>query len=227
MKREIIKTSDGSTTLQITQWNECYHSKHGAIQEALHVFIKNGLQLFENKDISILEIGFGTGLNTLVTFVEHSKLGLKINYQTVEAYPLLWEEARQMNYCEILKINELNPIFEKIHLSDWNENIPISDTFTLFKRQQFFEQINDKNQFDLIYFDAFGARVQPELWEENIFQKMYNALKINGMLVTYSAKGSVQRAMKTCGFQVEKLQGPLGKREMLRAKKVLSDITSS
>ncbi|MDO4230318.1 MAG: tRNA (5-methylaminomethyl-2-thiouridine)(34)-methyltransferase MnmD [Capnocytophaga sp.] len=219
MKREIIKTSDGSTTLQITEWNECYHSKHGAIQEALHVFIKNGLYLFDNQNVSILEIGFGTGLNTLITFIEHSKLGLKVHYQTVEAYPLLWEEVQQMNYCKELKMNNLNSIFEKIHLSNWNENIQLSDTFILTKRQQFFEQIDDENQFDLIYFDAFGARVQPELWEENIFQKMYKSLNFNGYLVTYSAKGSVQRAMKTCGFQVEKLQGPPGKREMLRAKK--------
>ena len=219
MKKKVIQTSDGSTTFQIDEWDECFHSKHGAIQESLHVFIKNGLYLFKNQDISILEIGFGTGLNGLITYLKHYELELKINYETVEAYPLLWEEAQQMNYCEQLNVNELNPIFEKIHQSKWNESIVISNSFTLKKRKHFFEQIDDFECFDLIYFDAFGARVQPELWEETIFKKMYNSLKNNGVLVTYSAKGSVQRAMKLCGFDVEKLQGPPGKREMIRAIK--------
>ncbi|ATA90241.1 tRNA (5-methylaminomethyl-2-thiouridine)(34)-methyltransferase MnmD [Capnocytophaga stomatis] len=219
MERKVIITSDGSTTFQIPEWDECFHSKHGAVQEALHVFIKNGLHLFENQLVSILEIGFGTGLNALVTYLEHSKLGLKIHYETVEGYPLSWEEAQQMNYCNQLNNSSLQSIFEKIHQSEWEKEIPISESFIIKKRNHFFEQINDFERFDLIYFDAFGARVQPELWEISIFEKMYKALKKGGYLVTYSSKGSVQRAMKTCGFQVEKLQGPPGKREMLRAKK--------
>lgn len=219
MERKVIITSDGSTTFQIPDWDECFHSKHGAVQEALHVFIKNGLHLFENQLVSILEIGFGTGLNALVTYLEHSKLGLKIHYETVEGYPLSWEEAQQMNYCNQLNNSSLQSIFEKIHQSEWEKEIPISESFIIKKRNHFFEQINDFERFDLIYFDAFGARVQPELWEISIFEKMYKALKKGGYLVTYSSKGSVQRAMKTCGFQVEKLQGPPGKREMLRAKK--------
>lgn len=219
MKTEIIKTSDGSTTFHILEWGECFHSKHGAIQEALHVFIKNGLQLFENKEVSILEIGFGTGLNTLVTYTEFRNLGLKIYYETVEGFPLSWEEVSQMNYCNLLNFSNLESVFQTIHQCEWDTEIEISTDFRFKKRKQFFEQIADNERFDLIYFDAFGARVQPELWEEFIFQKMYNALKINGVLVTYSAKGSVQRALKSCGFQVEKLQGPPGKREMIRAIK--------
>lgn len=219
MKTEIIKTSDGSTTFHILEWGECFHSKHGAIQEALHVFIKNGLQLFENQEVSILEIGFGTGLNTLVTYTEFRNLGLKIYYETVEGFPLSWEEASQMNYCNLLNFSNLESVFQTIHQCEWDTEIEISTDFRFKKRKQFFEQIADNERFDLIYFDAFGARVQPELWEEFIFQKMYNALKINGVLVTYSAKGSVQRALKSCGFHVEKLQGPPGKREMIRAIK--------
>lgn len=219
MERKVIITSDGSTTFQIPQWDECFHSKYGAVQEALHVFIKNGLHLFENQKVSILEIGFGTGLNTLVTYAEHFKQNLTIRYETVEGYPLSWEEARQMNYCNQLENKLLYPIFEKIHQSEWEKEFLISEKFSFKKRKQFFEDISDFERFDLIYFDVFGARVQPELWEVSIFEKMYNALKKDGYLVTYSAKGSVQRAMKHCGFQVEKLQGPPGKREMLRAKK--------
>ncbi|ATA74185.1 tRNA (5-methylaminomethyl-2-thiouridine)(34)-methyltransferase MnmD [Capnocytophaga sp. H2931] len=219
MNRQVITTSDGSTTIHIPEWNENFHSKHGALQEAMHVFIKNGLQLFENRQISILEIGFGTGLNALVTYIEHQNLRLQVHYEGIEAYPLSWEEAQQMNYTQIIGNEKLDPIFEHIHQSDWQTNIPITETFTLKKRRQQFETIDDINRFDLIYFDAFGARVQPELWEEIIFEKMHKALKNEGVLVTYSAKGSVQRAMRQCGFQVEKLAGPPGKREMLRAKK--------
>ncbi len=220
MKKQIITTADGSTTFQIPEWDECFHSKHGAIQEALHVFIKNGLQLFKNQSVSILEIGFGTGLNALVTFANHLDLGLRVHYETVEAYPLSWNEAKQMNYYEQLNRNDLASIFEKFHQADWNKEVIISEFFTLKKRHHFFEEIDDIERFDLIFFDAFGARVQPELWEESIFEKMYRALKNNGFLVTYSAKGSVQRAMKKCNFRVEKLQGPPGKREMLRAQKL-------
>lgn len=227
MKKQIITTADGSTTFQIPEWNECFHSKHGAIQEALHVFIKNGLQLFENQSISVLEIGFGTGLNALVTFANHLNLGLQVRYETIEAYPLTWNEAQQMNYCEQLNRNDLTSIFEKIHQADWNEDAIISDSFTLKKRHHFFQEMDDFERFDLIYFDAFGARIQPELWDEFIFQKMYNALKNNSFLVTYSAKGSVQRAMKKCGFQVEKLQGPPKKREMLRAQKLTHQETEN
>ena len=219
MKRNIIITADGSTTIQIEEWNEHYHSIHGAIQEAYHVFIKNGLQLFAGQNISILEIGFGTGLNTFITFLEHQKLNQNIHYQSIESYPISVEQALQMNYVQELKADEFLPIFKKLHTSDWEKNIVLTETFSFRKRQQYFQEITDSNTFHLIYFDAFGARVQPELWTSTIFKKMYNALIPNGILVTYSAKGSVKRAMIEVGFKVEKLPGPPGKREMLRAVK--------
>lgn len=219
MKREIFHTLDGSTTIHLPDWNESYHSKHGAIQEAYHVFIKNGLSLFQDKPISILEIGFGTALNTFITFLESQKSFQNIDYVGVEAYPISAQEVLQMNYVSELDAEKERPIFELIHESDWEEKIAITPNFNLTKRKQFFDEISDENQYDLIYFDAFGYRVQPELWSTEIFEKMYKALKENGVLVTYAARGVVKRSMIEVGFSVEKLAGPPGKREMFRATK--------
>lgn len=219
MKREIIQTLDGSTTIQIKEWDECYHSKHGAIQEAQHVYIKNGLSLFQNKPISILEIGFGTGLNAFITFLEGNKMNQSIDYVGVEAYPISADELISMNYVEELKATDEKDIFEKMHQCNWEEKTFFGDVFSLTKRKQLFEEIDDLNRFDLIYFDAFGYRVQPELWSTAIFKKMFDALKNNGLLVTYAARGVVKRSMIEVGFKVEKLEGPPGKREMFRARK--------
>jgi tRNA U34 5-methylaminomethyl-2-thiouridine-forming methyltransferase MnmC len=216
LKREIIITSDGSTTIHIPAWNEQYHSKHGAIQEAYHVFIKYGLEFVSLDKISILEIGFGTGLNCFITYLESDK---EIDYTGVEAYPVAEEEIDKLNYVSELKAEHSEAIFREIHKTAWEEKHKIHENFTLTKRQQYFSDITDSNSFNLIYFDAFGARVQPELWTEEIFKKMYTALQKNGVLVTYAAKGSVRRAMEAVGFTVERLPGPPGKREMLRAIK--------
>jgi tRNA U34 5-methylaminomethyl-2-thiouridine-forming methyltransferase MnmC len=219
LKREIIQTLDGSTTIQIKEWDECYHSKPGAIQEAQHVYIKNGLSLFQNKPISILEIGFGTGLNAFITFLEGNKMNQSIDYVGVEAYPISADELISMNYVEELKATDEKDIFEKMHQCNWEEKTFFGDVFSLTKRKQLFEEIDDLNRFDLIYFDAFGYRVQPELWSTAIFKKMFDALKNNGVLVTYAARGVVKRSMIEVGFKVEKLEGPPGKREMFRARK--------
>ncbi|MCB4809428.1 tRNA (5-methylaminomethyl-2-thiouridine)(34)-methyltransferase MnmD [Tamlana sp. 62-3] len=259
MKREIIITADGSTTIHIPEWNEQYHSKHGAIKEAYHVFIKQGLKYFHDKywhservseshdidviqsaaefylkedgvtpsaveehkkinnSVSILEIGFGTGLNAFITLFEAEKLNLKIDYFGVEGYPVAVNEVEKLNYAK--EIQQSEEIFREIHKVSWEEKHNITPYFSLVKQEKFFDAIEDENAFNIIYFDAFGARVQPELWTETIFQKMYKALKNNGVLVTYAAKGSVRRAMQAVGFLVEKLPGPPGKREMLRATK--------
>ena len=219
MKREIIITSDGSSTIHLPEWDEQYHSKHGAIQEAKHVFIKSGLSLFSDRKISILEIGFGTGLNSFITFLEAPKFNLDINYVGVEAYPVAPEEIERLNYVSELEATDFECTFKQMHELQWEIKNEITSHFTLTKRKQFFNEINDINTFDLIYFDAFGARVQPELWTEDIFKTMFNSLKNGGILVTYSAKGSVRRAMQSVGFTVERLPGPPGKREMLRALK--------
>lgn len=219
MKRKIILTADGSKTIQIEDWDEQYHSKHGAVQEAYHVFITHGLRLFANRKISLLEIGFGTGLNALITLLEATKLNLKIDYVGIEAFPVSMEEMAELGYCAQLDCMEEQGKFQKMHESPWEEPCPISDGFVLTKQKKDFLQVDDKNLFNLIYFDAFGARVQPELWTEQIFSKMYDALRLQGVLVTYAAKGSVRRAMQAVGFTVERLPGPPGKREMLRATK--------
>lgn len=219
MEREIIRTKDGSTTIHIKDWDECYHSKHGAIQEAQHVFIKNGLALYQNQSVSILEIGFGTGLNAFITYLESKKLNLDIDYVGVEAYPVSISELSAMNYVSELNADDKNTIFNLLHESNWEEKVVIDPFFTITKRQQFFEKINDFEQFDLIYFDAFGYRVQPDLWSTSIFKKMYTALRPGGKLVTYAARGVVKRSMIEVGFNVEKLPGPPGKREMFRATK--------
>ncbi len=223
MKREIIITGDGSSTIHIPEWNEQYHSKHGALQEAIHVFVNMGLiPISEREDlaeISILEIGFGTGLNALVTYEESRNRSRTINYTGVEAYPVAREEVDKLNFSEIIKDPLAVDFFDKIHKCEWGNEIEITKSFKLTKQQKFFQDIEDVELYDLIYFDAFGARVQPELWSVDIFKKMFTALKSNGVLVTYAAKGSVRRAMLEVGFFVERLPGPPGKREMLRATK--------
>lgn len=219
MEREIIRTKDGSTTIHIKDWDECYHSKHGAIQEAQHVFIKNGLALYQNQSVSILEIGFGTGLNAFITYLESKKLDLEINYVGVEAYPVSISELSAMNYVSELNADDKNAIFNLFHESNWEEKVIIDPFFTITKRQQFFDEITDCEKYDLIYFDAFGYRVQPDLWSTSIFKKMHTALRPGGKLVTYAARGVVKRSMIEVGFTVEKLPGPPGKREMFRATK--------
>lgn len=221
MKRTILKTGDGSYTLHIPEWDEQYHSKHGAIAEALHVFIKEGLyhwlSLNSASKVSILEIGFGTGLNALLTFLEAQKQSWNINYTGVEAFPLGLEEYQKMNYTDMLAHSE--EAFLKLHNSPWEENASISQSFQLRKEQKLFSEISAVNTFHLIYFDAFGIRVQPELWTEEIFAIMHNSLKPKGILVTYAANGNARRVMQAVGFNVERLPGPPGKKEMLRATK--------
>lgn len=221
MKREFLLTGDGSLTIHLPEWEEQYHSKHGAIQEAIHVFIKTGLQHYvttnKTKSISILEIGFGTGLNALLTQQFSHHHSISINYTAIEAYPVAFEEVSQLNFSSQLGIK--NTIFLDLHKTSWEQTQVITPFFKLYKREQFFDAIKDISEYQLIYFDAFGARVQPELWTEEIFRKMYTALQEKGVLVTYAAKGSVRRALQSVGFTVERLPGPPGKREMLRATK--------
>ncbi len=227
MKREIIITGDGSKTIHIPEWDEQYHSKHGAIQEANHVFLNMGLDHYRSKPsyqkqtpIAILEMGFGTGLNALLTFFDAQKTQTPIQYTGVEAYPISAEEIKAMDYVSLIKEEVAQGVYDQLHTTFWESQQEISPSFQLIKREQRFEEIVDQDAFDLVYFDAFGARVQPELWGEVIFKKMYTALRENGVLVTYAAKGSVRRAMQAVGFEVERLPGPPGKREMLRATKI-------
>ena len=220
MKREIIVTKDGSTTIYFPDINETYHSKFGAILESNHVFIDMGLKLFSDKpEVSILEIGFGTGLNALLTIIESAKNKQNIFYTGVDAYPVALTEIQQLNFVSELNNQIEQELFDKMHTSNWDEQIKLTDHFNLTKKEQFFQQIDDQNAFDLIYFDAFGYRIEPELWSKTIFEKMYRALKPNGVLVTYACRSSIKLDMISIGFKVEKLPGAPGKREMLRASK--------
>ena len=219
MERKIIKTADGSHTIRIDEWNEQYHSVHGAIAESKHVFIRHGLHFLEKESVSVLEMGFGTGLNALLTFVEAGKSQLQINYTAIEAYPVQEDEWKHLNYTDTLGEENLDQIFYKMHSCPWGEWVAISDYFNLQKLEQKIERFQASKEFQLVYFDAFGYRVQPKLWSESVFLKMFEALETGGVLVTYAAKGIVRRTLQKVGFQVERLPGPPGKREMLRAIK--------
>ncbi|UUC43993.1 tRNA (5-methylaminomethyl-2-thiouridine)(34)-methyltransferase MnmD [Flavobacterium cerinum] len=219
MNRKIIQTEDGSTTIYIEDWDETYHSKFGAIQEARHVFIGNGLSLFEEQSLAVLEIGFGTGLNAFITFLEAEKKQQIIDYVGIEAFPVAKEELAHLNYVSELNAEIHRNAFETMHNCPWEAKTVLSPYFALTKKQQYFNEIDYKNRFNLIYFDAFGFRVQPELWTAEIFQIMYDALQEKGTLVTYACRSSVIKALHEVGFTTEKLPGPPGKREMLRATK--------
>jgi tRNA U34 5-methylaminomethyl-2-thiouridine-forming methyltransferase MnmC len=221
LKREFLITGDGSVTIHLPEWNEQYHSKHGAIAEADHVFITSGLHHLLSKrspkEISILEIGFGTGLNAYLTLLDPATKNINIGYTGVEAFPVQPAEIEHLNYAELVKGSE--ELFVALHSAPWNERVSVTGYFQLLKQKKQFSEVTDKNAYGLIYFDAFGPRVQPELWTVEIFKAMFQALEEGGILVTYSAKGSVRRDMERVGFTVERLPGPPGKREMLRATK--------
>lgn len=224
LERQIKTTNDGSKTLFINDLNENYHSHHGALQEAQHVFIKNGLNLINDYEINILELGFGTGLNVLVTIDEYLKTDKnhKINYFTLEKYPIFEHEIQDLAYFDLFDNPELKEIYQKIHNIDWEKSIEITKGFQLKKINcDFFELKNiDIPSINLVYYDCFGARVQPDLWEKPLFEMVADKMNVNGLLTTYSSKGSVRRILEELNFKVEKKQGPPGKREMINAVKL-------
>lgn len=224
MNREIRTTNDGSKTLFISDLNENYHSHHGALQEAKHVFIDNGLKLINNCEINILELGFGTGLNVLVTIDEFMKTDKNhiIHYMTLEKYPISTDEISQLNYGSLFNNQMISEIFEKIHHCEWNKKTEITPNFYFTKIQcDFFELKNLMlPKINLVYFDCFGARVQPDLWEKELFEMVSDKMDDNGLLTTYSSKGSVRRILQNLNFKVEKKAGPPGKREMINAFKM-------
>lgn len=228
MKRKIIITEDGSHTVSIPEMGVTYHSIHGAIQESKHVFIEAGLLFLidqsTDKTIRIFEVGFGTGLNALLTYLEAEKRKLKIYYEAIEVFPLIKEEIQSLNYCEQLNRPELQSLFEQLHSCEpiaigWEKEIQLSSFFSLQKIKINLLNVKSFKLFNLIYFDAFDPKVQPELWTKGVFEKLYSILEPNGVLVTYSSKSDVRRALQSAGFIVEKIPGPKGKREMIRAKK--------
>ena len=220
MKKELIFTADGSKTLFVPDLKEHYHSIHGALAEAKHVFLKNGLQTISKEQITILEMGFGTGLNAFLSFLSATYDERKIDYTALEVHPLSAELVGTMGYVALLNAQKEASFFQKIHTCAWDSKQLIGAHFSLTKIAQRIEDVSFNKFFDLIYYDAFGPRVQPELWTEIIFSKLYASMNIGGVLVTYCAKGSVKRALKAVGFELQSIPGPPGKREMSRAVKV-------
>lgn len=214
MKRELYQTADGSSTIKLPDTGITYRSAYGALQESRHVFIKAGLQhilpQMNGNRINIFEMGFGTGLNALLTLQETT---IPVFYQAAELYPLSAEEVTMLNY------DDPQHIFPTLHTCEWEKDIEITADLTLHKSQQSITTLSAERQFHLVYYDAFGPGAQPELWEAVIFEKLFSWLYPGGVLVTYCSKGDVRRAMLSVGFSVEKLTGPPGKREMLRATK--------
>jgi tRNA U34 5-methylaminomethyl-2-thiouridine-forming methyltransferase MnmC len=218
--------------------NVSYHSLHGAIQESMHVFINEGLRFFLNNnptnEVYVFEVGFGTGLNALLTLMEAGSK-MAIHYMAIELFPLTIEEAKSLNYCAQLKREDLLPSIEKLHRCEWGKDISINDFFTIHKLELSLLEMNNSkatqdksSRPDVIYFDAFAPAAQPHLWTKEVFEMLYAFLNDNGILVTYCSKGEVRRAMQAAGFVVEKVPGPMGKREIVRAiKKTYGNSTLS
>jgi tRNA U34 5-methylaminomethyl-2-thiouridine-forming methyltransferase MnmC len=219
LSRRIISTEDGSHTLYIADLDEHYHSIHGAIQESQHVFIQSGLELFRGKPkVRIFEVGFGTGLNALLTLDFAVSNNVLVEYHSIEKYPLTEDEYLALNFTTG-QFSKHQNVFTLMHTCPWNQKINIGSQFTLFKIMGDLHDAIIETQFDLVYFDAFGPDKLPDLWTMGIFIKMFEALVVGGILVTYSAKGEVRRNLQAAGFKVERIPGPPGKREMIRATK--------
>lgn len=220
---ELTKTSDGSHTLKLLGVDEQYHSLNGAMQESEHVFIQAGFNsVIENKNpVNILEVGLGTGLNALLTLKESTELQKQVYYDAIEAYPLKKKWLDRLNYPSLLRDDWYKEGFKLIHQATDDTFLTIREVFRircLKKKIQDVELIKEK--YDLVYFDAFGPDTQPEMWTVEVFDKIEKAMRSGAVLVTYSVKGAVRRAMKEAGFDVKKIPGPPGKREMTRAVKI-------
>lgn len=228
----IITTKDGSNSLFTEQYNEIYHSGNGAIQEGTHVFIRSGfdyaVQAFlptgdVKNELKIFEVGFGTGLNGLLTVIAAHKQNVNVYYETIERHPISLEVIKELNYTQLLENEKYRPPFHSMHLSNWNEEHTITPYFNFKKNDASFLDFQLlPNAFHLVYFDAFAPENQPEMWTLKVMQKIYDSLMPNGILVSYCSKVSFQKTLIEAGFVIEKLAGPPGKREMVRADKRLS-----
>lgn len=217
----LIETQDGSHSVLSHRFGVTYHSKYGAIQESRHVFIEAGLfpKFILQRELAVLELGFGTGLNALLTLLEAERLGRPIFYQTIEAFPLSQEQATQLNYPEQLGLPASRRWLTEMHHASSDELLRLSPHFQFRKTIGRFEALDIQDAFDVAYFDAFAPETQPELWTEEVLGRVYRALRPQGVLVTYCAKGAVKRTLKSLGFEIEGIPGPPGKREMTRAIK--------
>ena len=212
MFRKLIVTDDGSHTVE-GEGGVTYHSRFGALQESRHIFIDAGFRAVRGSPVRIFEMGFGTGLNALLTLLE----GRPVHYETVETEPV--ELARDLNFCEVLGRPDCRPVFERLHDAGWEKPVAITPEFQLFKSRQDIRGYTLRAPADQVYYDAFDPVAQPELWTEELFRTLFAQLAPGALLVTYCSKGAVRRALHAAGFETEKLPGPPGKREFLRARK--------
>ena len=225
MNKSKIITNDGSPTIYLKDLNEHYHSKYGAISESKYVFIKNGLKFWKKNNpnfnsCNIFEMGFGTGLNTILTYEFSIKNKLKINYHTIDSSPLTKNEIKFLDYSKFFNNKNTQLIFEKLHHKSWEEIHSIEGKFYFLKINKKIQNFQFSSKYDIIYYDAFSSRVQPELWKETIFRPIIKSLNKSGIFVTYSSKGNLRRTLIKSGMKVEKIDGPIGKREMIRAIKI-------
>lgn len=214
-------TEDGSHTFFVPERNEHYHSTHGAIQESMHVYIDAGLRHCVKNEVKVLEIGFGTGLNAFLTLLEAEKNNRKIDFTSLELYPVSIIDAEKLNYAGLIDPAQ-KEVFNEFHKAGWEKWNQVTPYFSLLKMQLDFSDPSNfypENKFDVVFFDAFAPEKQPEMWTQAIFDKIYSVSSENAILTTYCAKGSVRRILQAAGFFVERLPGPPGKREMLRAVK--------
>ena len=218
MDIDLVITNDGSPTLYVERFDEHYHSIHGSLQESLHVFIQAGLEYKakQQQSISIFEMGFGTGLNALLTLNYAQQHNVFVDYHAIELYPLTVESINKL----VQFPNFHHPNFLELHQIKSNKMLNIGENFRFTKYLQDINDYKPSQLFDLIYYDAFAPSAQDELWTVEMFQKMYDMLDDGGCLVTYCAKGIVKRTLKSVGFNIESLPGPIGKREMTRAIKL-------
>jgi tRNA U34 5-methylaminomethyl-2-thiouridine-forming methyltransferase MnmC len=225
MDKEFLITEDGSHTIYLPEIDEHYHSTHGAIQESLHIYINQGLLQVPKKEMSILEIGFGTGLNAYLTYAFAEIKNLKIDYFSVEKYPLTETDYLSLNYPQMI-FPEYGDLFTELHRSKWDSVVEISSKFTLKKihADLLSFEFDQTLQFDLVYYDAFAPGKQPEMWTDEIIRKVASTVKSEGLLVTYCAKGTVRRSLSAAGFQMERIPGPIGKKEILRGKKTNQEL---
>ena len=215
MQRSVLITADGSPTIYVRELDETYHSRYGSVQESLHVFIKEGLEKLRDKEsLSILEVGMGTGLNLLLTLLLQKDQFVR--YDTLEPYPLTEEEWKVLEYSPD-STRKAGDLFAKIHLAPWGEEFCLQENFLIKKIQSTLQEFVPDKKYDLVYFDAFSPDKQPELWELEMFQKLYSCMNLGALLTTYSSKGQVRRNMQSAGFKVSRVRGPKGKLEMLVA----------
>lgn len=219
MKRELRLTEDGSHTLYVPGLDEPYHSLRGALQESMYVFINQGFHKISISPLHILELGLGTGLNLMLTLIESEKLNIEVYYHAVEKYPLEPFEFEQLNFERI--VDGIIPgNLLRMHEAPWGKPFNLTERFRIFKEQSDIRTMNPTGKFDLVYFDAFAPDKQPQLWTPAIFSRLYKLLHPGGILVSYTAKGSVRRDLVSCGFSVKRVPGPPGKWEMIRATRI-------